>query len=75
MLWVPLSSYKAYIDYPPETYVFNVGKFNKYIDAKRDSTPNVKYAEVVTLAEIERERPVRQHRIRRADVLISSHAA
>lgn len=69
VLWVPLSSYKAYIDYPPETYVFNVGKYNKYIDAKRNSTANVRFAEVVTLAEIEAEGPKRQHRIRQADVL------
>ena len=69
VLWVPLSSRKAWMDYPPETYVFNVGKYNKHIDSRQDSTADVRFAEIVSVAAIEAEGPQRQHRIRERDVV------
>lgn len=69
ILWLPLSSRKSWIDYPPETYIFNVGKYNKHIDSRQDSTPNLAFAEVVDVNEIEDEGPSRHHRIRERDVV------
>ena len=67
VLWVPLSSFKKWLN-PNETYVFNVGKFNKYTDARYDSCPMLKFAEVTTVRDIETENPKRHNRIRTRDV-------
>lgn len=64
VIWVSLSSVKTWMRYPPEAYQFNVGKSNKYLDARNDSTPDVRYAEVVTLEEIEEEGPKRHGVVR-----------
>lgn len=68
VLWVSLSSVKSWVRYPPETYQFNVGRSNKYMDAREDSTAFMKYAEVVALEDIEREAPAPQGTIRVCDV-------
>ena len=68
VLWVPLSSFKPWTD-PAETYVFNVGKKNKYIEAKRDSCPFLKFAEVRTVSAIKAENPARHGEIPPGDVV------
>lgn len=62
VLWVPLSSYKEWLD-PAETYRFNIGKKNKYLNAKRDSCPRFKFAEVATVCAIKTESPPRRGRL------------
>ncbi|MCY4214239.1 MAG: hypothetical protein OXF68_11515 [Gammaproteobacteria bacterium] len=67
VLWVPLSSFKSWLD-PSKTYVFNLGKSNKYIDARKDSCPMLKYAEVTTVDKIAAEQPKRRHEIKEEHV-------
>ena len=55
-LWVPLSSFKSWLD-PESTYVFNVGKANKYISALKDTCPFFRFAEILSVSEIERRKP------------------
>ena len=68
VVWVSLSSVKSWVRYPPGTYRFNVGKTNKYMDATKDSTAFMEYAEVVALKDIEGEAPARQGTLRVRDV-------
>ena len=63
VLWVPLSSFKPWLD-ASQTYRFNVGKSNRYIDARNDSCPFLKFAEVTTVNTIRNESPARHNRIR-----------
>ena len=68
VLWVPLSSVKPWTD-PAETYVFNVGKKNKYIDAKNDSCPFLMFAELKTVSAITAENPTRHGELPPGDVV------
>lgn len=63
VLWVPLSSFKPWLD-ASQTYRFNVGKSNRYIDARNDSCPFLKFAEVTSVAAIVAEGPARHNRIK-----------
>ena len=68
VLWVPLSSFKPWLD-ASQTYRFNVGKSNRYIDARNDSCPFLKFAEVTSVAAIVAEGPARHNRIKAEHVL------
>ena len=68
VLWVPLSSFKDWMD-PAKTYRFNVGKKNKAIDAKNDSCPFLKFAEVTTVSAIKAENPARNGGLPPCDVV------
>ena len=67
VVWVPLTTHQPWID--AETYVFNVGKKNKYIDAKQTSCPYLKLAEIVAVDKIVDENPKRQHEIEEKHVV------
>ena len=56
VLWVPLSSVKPWLE-TTDTYVFNVGRSNKHIDATKDSCPFLEFAEVVPTTAIAEENP------------------
>ena len=56
VLWVPLSSHKSWIK-PETTYVFNVGKTNKYISALKDTSPLLRFAEILSGSEIKSKDP------------------
>ena len=58
VLWVPLSSFKPWLRLKREdTYIFNVGKSNKYIDARQDTCPLFRFAEVLPVSDLELKNP------------------
>ena len=56
VLWVPLSSHKSWIK-PESTYVFNVGKTNKYISALKDTSPLLRFVEILSVSQLNSKDP------------------
>ena len=56
VLWVPLSSVKPWMDHEG-TYVFNVGKSNKYINALNDTFPAFRFTELIPVSVLRLKHP------------------
>ncbi len=51
--WVSLSSVKSWVPYASDAYMFK--STNQFMDAKHTSTPDMRFAEVVTVEAIAEE--------------------